>query len=78
MTILHTWNISVAKELGSAAEVKAKLLASLPGIRGSVVGDDAGIWWLFVVHCAVRTRQDLQRLLREAGVNAKVQSVRIR
>jgi len=74
--IRRTWNISVGKELGSVSEVRAKLLAALPGVRGTVIGDDAGTSWPFVVHCSVRSRQEIQRILRAAGIKARAQSVR--
>jgi len=73
---LRTWNISVEKELGSASEVRGKLLAVLPGVRGTVLGDDAGTSWLFVVHCTVSTRQEVQQILSGAGIQAKAQPVR--
>jgi len=74
--ILPTWNISVPKQLGSATEIKQRLLQALPGVRHPVVGDDAGTAWVFVVACEVRTREDIQQVLQRAGIGAKALEVR--
>lgn len=73
---MPTWNLSVSKQVGTAAEVKRRLLKVLPGVQGRVVGDDAGTDWVFVVACAVRSQHAVHEILRQAGIHATVRSVR--
>jgi glycerol-3-phosphate responsive antiterminator len=74
--IVPTWSISVSKQVGTAAAVKRRLLEVLPGVQGRVVGDDAGTDWVFVVVCTIRTRENLQRALQQAGIRAQARVVR--
>ena len=71
-----TWQISVTKDhFTSIGQASQEVCQAVPGVRGEVVGNEAGEAYHFAVRSAENDPKQIQEALTRAGIPASVKRV---